>query len=187
MHRVVVAGVVFAGVAALLVARFFAALAPTVARERGAACLALESQPVGKPAAPFSLPDEKGRARGPADLRGKVVLLNFWATWCPPCVDEMPSLEALARRMKGRPFELVAVSVDKTWDEIRTFFAGHGDGKTALTVLLDEKGETPHRYGTEKFPESFLLDRDGKVVHRFVNKRDWSSEAAIACVESLLR
>lgn len=154
-------------------------------RLRKQACLPLEPAPgltVGM-ATDFTLKDYQGRSVSLSQMRGKVVFLNFWATWCPPCVEEMPSLEALAKAFAGREdFVLLGVSEDKGFDEIRRFFAQG----TALTVLLDEDWRVAHEWGTEKLPETFLIDKQGRVRHYIVNKRDWAGPKAAACIESLL-
>ena len=90
--------------------------------------------------------------------RGHPVMLNFWATWCPPCVDEIPALEDLARRIDGTDLRLLAVSVDEDWDTVRRFFAKG----TRIGVLHDASKELPKKYGTEKYPETFLIDAQGQ-------------------------
>lgn len=173
------------GATALLGYGYLRALPEIVERDRTGACLSLQPVRLGRPALPFELPDETGKLRSLDSLHGKVVLLNFWATWCPPCVEEMPSMEQLARRLAGKDFALVAVSVDDSWELIRDFFARRPT-KSALMVLRDASRQIPHRYGTEKFPESYLIDRDGNIRYQFIDKRDWSSESAVQCIESLL-
>ena len=130
----------------------------------------------------FTLKDYLGRELTLSSLRGQVVLVNFWATWCGTCAVEMPSMEKLVTRMSGRPFRLLAVSVDDGWPEIRKFF----DKGTPLEILLDAKKDTPRRYGTEKYPESFLIDKHGQIRAFVVSDRDWSKPEVETCIESLL-
>jgi len=111
-----------------------------------------------------------------------VVLVNFWATWCKTCVVEMPSMERLVHNMAGKPFRLLAVSVDDDWPTVRSFFSGG----TKLQVLLDTTREIPKKYGTEKFPESFLVDKDGNVRYYVISDRDWSKPEVTACIDSLM-
>jgi thiol-disulfide isomerase/thioredoxin len=111
-----------------------------------------------------------------------VVFLNFWATWCPPCREEMPSMEVLARKLEGRQFVMLAVSVDESWDLVRQFFPKG----TSMSVVLDKDRTAPKLYGTEKFPETFLIDRSGRLRYQIINQRDWASPQAQACIESLL-
>jgi len=183
-------------IGALLLVLFGRALPEAAERARDgfrrtheAACEALSPAPqnpalgeLPAPAPDFALKDYAGREVRLSSLRGQVVLVNFWATWCKTCVVEMPSMELLARRMKGKPFRLLAVSVDDGWQEVRQFFA-HG---TQLQVLLDPSREIPKKYGTEKFPESFLVDRDGNVRYYVISDRDWSRPDVGACIDSLL-
>jgi cytochrome c biogenesis protein CcmG/thiol:disulfide interchange protein DsbE len=123
----------------------------------------------------------KGRTVSLHEQVGHPVLLNFWATWCPPCVDEVPSLEDLARRIEGTDLRMLAVSVDDEWATIRRFFAQG----SKIGVLLDASHNVPKTFGTEKYPETFLLDAAGRVRYYFINKRDWSRPEAVACLESL--
>ena len=185
----------------LLVVQFIRALPDAVERERlgrGAAeravCEpALHPEPhnsalgdlsTGGASAPeFKLSDYAGRPIALSELRGRVVVLNFWATWCPTCVVEMPSLDALAVSEKGKPVSVLAVSVDENWDLVRSFFAQG----TAMTVLLDKDKSVPPRYGTEKVPETFIIDKDGKVRYYIVSDRDWNSPDIRACIDQLAK
>jgi peroxiredoxin len=171
---------------AFVAARFVGGARETLSRTRDGACVAMQPDPlpdVIKNGVPpdFQLPDASGRMVSLAQQRGHAVLLNFWATWCPPCVDEVPSLEDLARRLKGSDMRMLAVSVDDDWDKIRRFFAKGSD----IGVLLDTSHDVPKKFGTEKFPETFLIDAAGRVRYYFINKRDWSRPEAVACLESL--
>src|SRR5437660_1332315 len=93
-------------------------------------------------------------------LHGKTVLVNFWATWCPPCREEMPSLSRLAQQFDPGTFEVVAVSVDEGWAPVEKFLA---QPRTPFRVVLDEGAKISRTYGTTKFPASSLPDRDGKL------------------------
>jgi peroxiredoxin len=183
-------------VAVVLVALFVRALPDALARARDgehaareAACDALGSAPGNRAlgrlpaAAPdFALKDYAGREVRLSSLRGQVVLVDFWATWCPTCVVEMPSMEKLVEKMRGKPFRLLAVSVDDAWGDVRKFFAKG----TPLEILLDTPREVPKRWGTEKFPESFLIDRDGNIRYYVVSNRDWNSPSVAACIDAML-
>jgi peroxiredoxin len=131
----------------------------------------------------FALKDYLGRELRLSSLRGQVVLVNFWATWCKTCVVEMPSMERLVESMRGRPFRLLAVSVDESWDEVRQFFANG----TPLDVYLDSARQVPKMYGTEKFPESFLIDKNGDIRYYIVSDRDWSRPEVAACIDAMMR
>jgi thiol-disulfide isomerase/thioredoxin len=177
--------VITAAAIAFVAVRFFGAAHATLARTRDGACTALKPDPLPgflQSATPdFELPDAGGRTVSLGSQKGHPVLLNFWATWCPPCVEEVPSLEELARKLDGTDLRLLAVSVDDDWATIRRFFPKG----SAIGVLLDTSHEIPKKFGTEKFPESFLIDAAGRVRYYFINKRDWSRPEAVACLESL--
>jgi peroxiredoxin len=115
------------------------------------------------------------------DYRGKVVLLNFWATWCPPCVHEMPSLDGLHQRMNGKDFEILAVSVDEGgWGAIDHF---EKQLPVTLNILLDARGDVSSLYGTYQLPESYLIDKKGIILRKYVGPRDWMDPAIIAEIE----
>ena len=171
---------------AFIAVRFVSGARETLARTRDGACVALAPDPLPdflrNGATPdFQLPDAAGRTVSLSQQRGHAVMLNFWATWCPPCVDEVPSLEDLAQRLDGTDMRMLAVSVDDDWDKIRHFFAKG----SKMGVLLDTSHEVPKKFGTEKYPETFLIDAAGRVRYYFINKRDWSRPEAVACLESL--
>ena len=125
----------------------------------------------GSPARAFRLP---GRGGGEVDLgalRGKLVLVNFWATWCPPCREEMPSLTRLAQGFDPRSFEVVAVSVEEAWEPVDRLL---GLPKTPFRVALDRGSNVSRAYGTTRFPESYLVDREGRLRLKFVGPRNWT-------------
>ncbi len=125
----------------------------------------------GAPAPDFQLDRLDGE--GPvalSDFRGRVVLVNFWATWCKPCEDEMPSMERLYRALHPSGFELVAVSVDEDRNEVAAF---RDRLAISFPIALDPGQEVSRLYQTTGFPESLLVDRDGTVLERYVGPRDW--------------
>jgi peroxiredoxin len=128
----------------------------------------------GFPAPDFALQDLNGRRYRLADLRGKIVFLNLWATWCPPCRMEMPSMERLHRRLQGTDFIMLAVSEDEDGSAaVRPFV-----DETGLTfpVLLDRDGSLPGRYGVTGYPETFIIDRAGRVIQHTIGPEDWGTE-----------
>jgi peroxiredoxin len=104
------------------------------------------------------------------DLKGKVVVLNFWATWCPPCVEEMPSLVALQNRMKDH-VTVLAVSVDVDGDAYHKFVRDH---KVNLLTVRDGDQKSNTLYGTYKFPETYVIDREGKIRRKFIGAVNWN-------------
>jgi peroxiredoxin len=134
------------------------------------------------PAPPFSLPDRDGKPVDLSAYRGKVVLLNFWATWCPPCREEEPSLRKLARAMDPSTFQLVAVSVDEGgWPAIDKFFGGNSP---PYAVALDRDARISQTYGTKRFPESYLVDSSGTLRLKFIGPRNWSDPAVFTLLDS---
>jgi thiol-disulfide isomerase/thioredoxin len=133
---------------------------------------------------PFSLTTLDGRSVHSKDLKGKVVLLNFWATWCGPCKEEMPSLERLRRQFTPQEFALLTVTTDLQREGIKLFLSHLGLG---LPVLLDEDKETSAAFMVRGLPTTVLIGQDGTVIGRAVGPRDWDSPDAIALVASLLR
>jgi peroxiredoxin len=183
----VVALVCVAALGAVFIGRFLIALARATRSERSGACRAMDPQLLSVKAPGFELPDLAGEKRRLADFAGKVVLLNFWATWCPPCVEELPSMIQLQESMGGRDFVLLTVSVDDSVKVVRDFLSRHRRVIGAMKVLIDPSRKIPRSYGTEKFPESYLIDQDGVVRYRFINKRNWASPVAQSCIRSVLR
>lgn len=130
----------------------------------------------GFPAPNFTLKDVNGRSYRLADLRGQIVFLNIWATWCPPCRMEMPSMERLHRRLQGKDFIMLAVSEDEDGvTAVRPFIDQMG---LTFPVLLDPEGVLPSRYGVTGYPETFVIDRDGSVIQHTIGPENWESEAA---------
>jgi peroxiredoxin len=133
----------------------------------------------------FSLPGPTGGAVSLQDHRGSVVLLNFWATWCPPCKEEMPSMERLYRRFRSRGFAILAISLDAgDPGKVAAFVKALG---LTFPVGLDGRGEVASLYKIRGLPGSFLIDRSGHIVAVAMGPRDWDSPAAHAVVEGLLR
>ncbi len=119
----------------------------------------------------FGLSNLRGDSVRLSDHKGKVVFLNIWATWCPPCREEMPFMEALYRRLKGRSFEMLAVSIDRDGEKaVRPFAAKHG---LTFPVLLDPDNRTYRLYGLTGVPETFIVDRNGIVVQKIIGPQDW--------------
>lgn len=132
------------------------------------------------PAPDFALKDRDGNEVSLASLRGKVVFVNFWATWCEPCRDEMPSLQQLARSIDPKNAVFLAISVDEEWEPIDDFL---GSGPKRYRVLLDADSSVAKSFGTTQFPESFIIDAKGKLVYKFIGARDWSATAALRLME----
>ena len=140
---------------------------------------------VGQLAPEFSLPLVGGGEVRLSDLRGKVVMINFWATWCPPCKAEMPSMERLYARFKKSGFEMLAVNAEVDGLEILPeFLQKHGH---TFLVPVDTEGEVQVDYGVFRFPESFIIDKNGRIVEHIVGARDWSDRQTVERIAALIK
>ncbi len=133
----------------------------------------------------FTLPDLDGRPVRLSDFRGKVVLLNFWATWCAPCLEEMPDMQALWEQRREEGFVILAVAADRgSRGPVAAFTR-----KLALTfpVLLDPDGDVRNRYEVAALPMSYLIGRDGRISGRVIGSKAWASREAFTLIDHLLR
>jgi peroxiredoxin len=132
----------------------------------------------------FTLPTHGGGKVRLTEQRGKVVMINFWATWCPPCLEEMPAMERLYRQHKDAGFTLIAVSVDADPKKVAPFVADH---KLTFPIGLDPRMEMANSYGVRALPSSFIVSRDGKLAALAIGPRAWDNDAAHSLVEGLAR
>ena len=140
---------------------------------------------VGSGAPGFHATDLRtGRPATLADYRGKVVLLNVWATWCLPCRVEMPSMERLHRNLAGTDFRILAVSIDQEGADNVMAFAGELD--LTFDILHDPAGAIQRIYETTGVPESFLIDRDGVIVKKVIGAAEWDGPVNEALIRRLL-
>ena len=139
----------------------------------------------GTPAPDFTLPDLAGQKTRLSDLKGKVVLVNFWATWCPPCREEIPSMANLNRLMAGKPFRMLAISIDQGGKGVvEAFFRNSG---TALPTLLDVDGTASRLYGTTGVPETFVIDRKGVIIKKVIGALNWSDPEVVRFLNEAMR
>jgi len=126
-----------------------------------------------------------GKRLNLSELKGKVVLLNFWATWCPPCREEIPSLMKLDSAMAGKPFQMLAVSIDEGGvPAIEAFYKSSG---YKLPTYTDPDGLAVKAYGITGVPETFLIDKNGLLVKKIVGGMAWDSPDAIGFIEGLMK
>jgi peroxiredoxin len=138
----------------------------------------------GSMAPDFTLKDVKGNSVTLSQYRGKVVFLNFWATWCPPCLAEMPAMERLNEVYGSRDFVMLAVNAEEDVEAVKAFLKEHPH---SFPVLLDLEAEAQSLYGVYRFPETFLIDKSGKIVERYLGARDWSSVDFIKKINILMK
>ena len=138
-----------------------------------------------RPAPDFLLPDVSGQAVRLSQLKGKVVLLNVWATWCGPCRQEMPTLETLAHTLSGEDFVLLAASQDV--DGAAAVKPYLQEGGYTFPVLLDTHGEVGKKYGVTGYPETFVIDRQGQVVYHHIGYNNWAQPQVEEALRRLIQ
>ena len=131
----------------------------------------------------FSITTDDGRKITTADFGGKVLVLNFWATWCPPCVREMPSLSEFARVMRPQGVVVLGVSIDKNREAYQRFVQM---SKLQFPTVNDPEADISTDYGTFMWPETYVIDRNGRVQRKYIAERDWMSEEILSDIKSLL-
>lgn len=131
----------------------------------------------------FKLKDLSGKEVNLSDYYGKLVFLNFWATWCPPCREEMPSMEKLYQRFKDEDFVMLAVDLRESQSTVKDFAREY---KLNFPILLDLTGKIGDTYGVRAIPTTYLIDRQGKLIGKAVGARDWASQEAFELIEHLL-
>jgi peroxiredoxin len=141
-----------------------------------------ESSIAGKTAEDIPL-DINGKAEHLSDFRGKVVVLNFWATWCPPCVEETPSLIELNKRLASRNGMVLGVSVDDDRAAYQKFLQDHGIN---FPTSRDASKKYAQDYGTVMYPETYIIDRRGKIARKVIGPQDWNSAEMVAYFDALL-
>jgi len=130
---------------------------------------------IGTAAPDFTVQDSE-HAVSLSQLKGKVVVLNFWATWCPPCIEEMPSLVRMQQRMQPKGVTVLAVSVDVDDSKYRRFLKDHN---VNLLSVRDPDQKSNALYGTFKFPETYIIDRNGVMRRKFIGAVDWTEPEII--------
>ncbi len=141
-----------------------------------------ESSIAGKTAENIPL-EINGKAEKLSDYRGKVVVLNFWATWCPPCVEETPSLIELNKRLASRNGVVLGVSVDDDAAAYQKFITDHGIN---FPTSRDASKKYAQDYGTVMYPETYIIDRHGKIARKVIGPQDWNSAEMVSYFDALL-
>ena len=137
----------------------------------------------GDPLPPFTLPDLDGDDWSLKAARGNVVVVNFWATWCPPCVAEMPALERLQKKFAGQPLQVIAVNVGEEPYDIALFLR---QLPIDLTILLDRKGRTQKAWNVRGLPTTVILDAEGAIRYHVPGQRAWDSAEIVTTLRDLL-
>ncbi|MGH1461288.1 MAG: TlpA disulfide reductase family protein [Neptuniibacter sp.] len=119
------------------------------------------------------------------NYKGKVVLLNFWATWCPPCIKEMPSMQRLRDHFSGQPFEIVAINVGETATTVSSFML-ELDTELTFPILLDQEAKSFGELGLRGLPMSLLIDQDGNIIEKVLGGRDWDNKSSIEFIQNVV-
>jgi peroxiredoxin len=135
------------------------------------------------PPSDLVLRDLNGKRVRLSEIRGNVVFLNFWATWCAACRIEMPAMEELYRRLKDNGFAMVAVSMQESAESVKQYFSS---SKLSFTALLDTDGAVASEFGVFSIPTTYILSREGAVIGKSVGSREWNSRESIALFEHLM-
>ena len=135
------------------------------------------------PPVDFKLKDIKGKSVRLSDFRGKVVFLNFWATWCPPCKYEMPSMQKLYDKLRHKNFAMVAVDLQEPVSRVKDFIKKY---ELSFTVLLDTKGDVGRQFGIRSIPSTFILDKEGGIIGKIFGPREWDGKEAVDFFEHLM-
>jgi peroxiredoxin len=138
---------------------------------------------VGKKAPEFSLKDMNEKTVSLSSFKGNVVIVGFWATWCPPCRGEMPSLNKLYRELRNRGLVILAVSTDRSVSSVKDFL-----GKTPVDfpVLMDSDSKVSRQFKVFSLPTTFLLDKNGAIVQRYLGEEEWDSPKIREKITTLL-
>ncbi len=145
---------------------------------------AAEAPRIGFKAPNFALKDLNGKTVSLAAMRGRVVIINFWATWCGPCKVEMPSMNSLYNDLKGKDFELLAISSDVQGEKVVRPFVTQG--RFTFPVLLDSSFRVNGDYGITGIPTTFVVDKDGVITHKILGPRDWDSPEARELIRRIM-
>ena len=140
---------------------------------------------VGLPAPDFTLPGLDGKKVSLSDYRGKVVFVNIWATWCPPCVEEMPSMQNLYQKLKSENFEIMAVSIDSQGAKVVAPFMKKY--KLTFPALMDSMGTIKRIYKATGVPESYIIDKDGILAKKVIGPLDWSQPDILRLFRDLIQ
>ncbi|MHB0974356.1 MAG: TlpA family protein disulfide reductase [Thiobacillus sp.] len=138
-----------------------------------------------KPAPAIKLKDIDGATHDLAQLRGRVVLVNFWATWCPPCRREMPSMERLSQALKGEAFSVLAVDVGEDADTIEAF-TGQLDTMPTFPILLDSRSRVMQAWKVAGLPTTYLVDRRGRIIASAIGGREFDHPGMVETIRGLL-
>jgi thiol-disulfide isomerase/thioredoxin len=140
----------------------------------------------GMPLPDFTLTDMAGKAHKLSGHHGKVVMVNFWATYCGPCIREMPSMARLKERLAGRPFEILAINMAEEKADVAAFMRRHGI-EVNFPILLDNEGMVIEQWMVSAVPTTFIVDPQGKIRYALYGGLEWDSDEVVGTITSLLQ
>jgi peroxiredoxin len=136
-----------------------------------------------RPAPDIAVQDRAGQVHRLSDFRGRVVLVNFWATWCPPCIEEMPSMESLRKEIDETQLKILALSVDDSWEPVDAFLKQYPYG---FGIYSDFDERVAGLFGTRMIPETYIVDKQGVILCKVIGDRDWMDPAVVAFLKKLI-
>ena len=140
----------------------------------------------GLPLPDFTLTDMQGNSHTLSDYKGKVVMLNFWATYCGPCIKEMPSMQRLKEKMTGKPFTILAVDMAEESADVSAFLSKHNI-KVDFPLLLDPDGTVVEQWMISAVPTTFILDPTGKIRYALYGGLEWDNDEVIGTLNGLMK
>lgn len=132
----------------------------------------------------FVLQDAEGKPHKLSDFRGKIVLLHFWASWCPPCLGEIPNWLDMAEEFKGKPVQLLAVSLDESWQAANKVLPSNHLPAGVVSVI-DPKTQVSEQYGSFAFPETYLISPKGEIITKWIGPQDWKNPDFVKMMDEL--
>jgi len=146
--------------------------------------LLLESPNHAVEALDFTTTTPEGEEVKLSDFEGQVVFLNFWATWCTPCLQEMPAMDGLQAKLQDEPFQVLAVNMQESAERIQQW---RKKFDFSFPIIMDNEGEIGRTYGVDRIPTTYIIDRRGNVVSRALGPREWDGEEAVRYFRELIR
>ena len=131
----------------------------------------------------IELPDLNGNLVNLSEFRGKIIFLNFWATWCPPCRAEMPAMEKLHNRLKHKDFMMIAIDMQEPAEQVKKYFEMN---KLTFMALLDKDGRIANQFGIRSIPTTFILNKNLKIIGMAIGPREWDSKTSVGMFEQLM-
>ena len=168
---------------AIALSAILAVLAPTLANAENSEKQTIQSLSTAEPAPDFALQDLDGKLRKLSDFRGHVVAVNFWATWCPPCRKELPSMQRTYEAFQNKGFMIVGVNVGESWDTVAPFLE---DFSLKYPIVLDKDSSAMAEWGIMGLPTTFIVDKQGRITHRITGGRDWDNPGFRSALEAII-